>query len=114
MKRAKIYYRKNDEDNFTITRVENVASADEIMQEFGINVSEKYLQEGPCFILEAGCFTFKTKNKEFFNNKPIPCSFTKLGFSEFIALLKASGNRLVNMVKEEKKKEKFEEKEILI
>jgi len=103
MKRTKIKYRDLG-DEVEIVAIENAASTREILKEFGKKVSDRYGSGGPWYSdvgykdNEDYYFYFP-----FYSDRPI--RKRKHDFSKFITTLKAAGERLQRIVREEREKE---------
>lgn len=109
MKITKIFYKKLDEEKILFVRAENVATIEQIQNEFGWPISEEYKTGAPCYAQdEEGdiniCLSLGPAEE--LNSRSMwlikDHIYTKEEFQQRIATMKAAGLRFTRI------KEKFQ------
>ena len=113
MKRTEIKYVK-DGDGIKVININNVATFEEIAEQYGDKIAKMYIEDAPSYylrcILGKRTLTVNTENLNWIGSYRMmddgSLCFDADGFSTFISILKAAGNRLIEIAKANQPEEK--------
>ena len=113
MKRTEIKYVKEG-DSIKIVEVNHVATFEDIAERYGDKIAKMYIEDAPSYylryILGKRTLTVNTENLNWIGSYRMPddgsLCFDADDFSQFISILKAAGNRLIEIAKANQPEEK--------
>lgn len=104
MKRTEIKYVETDRGYIKVIGFENAGGFDEIQAQYGGKVAEDYIKGYPMYVMGADRILAHTDTTTYWVRKGTELS--KEEFTSFISILKAAGNRLIELAKANQPEEK--------